>query len=433
MFRFALLALFCFSAVYSIKIAVIPVTLGIILWPICAILLFWRRPAQFIPQVTKGGVSLPFIWISALFVYSVCISILRGGGQDFSVPYNFSVWALLFVPSAFLLVAAVQEGAGGGLWRGMDIQDLLVIVILSQSVFIYWSFVSVEFRGVSSSILGDLSEGTLDIGGSRVKGFSNGGGALLSLTQAIGAALSVKLFIERDRWRYVFFAAVVAGSTLLTARTGLMFIALFLAMYLPYCIISRRIRWRIFLFVIAIGGLLSFYLYNNFVEDNYKILFEEYVLTRSFDIFVSMFSGEVGENSAVQAIANMYVVPDTFAGLIFGSGLFTVGGIGYVGDPGYIKYINYFGLLGCLGMYGYFLLIMLMTVRHSASYPEKVFICIVYFLFFVVETKEPFFAKANIILHLLYFYTIHSAAIRRRKTVGVSTEIPEVALAGQGG
>lgn len=419
MIKLTLISLLGFCAIYSIKIALIPVTLGLILWPVCAVYLFWRRPSRFISQAVQGGAALPIIWVAFLAAYSVCISVLRGSGQDFSIAYNFVIWLILFIPSGFVLAISEQGDTRDGLWHGIDLQNMIVVIMALQSVCIYLSFFSPGFRDVVSVLLGDESGGTLDQFGTRVKGFSSSGGATLSLIQAVGAALSFKLFTERGKWKYLFFSVIIAGSTLFTGRTGLIFTALFLTMYLPYCIFSGKIRWRIVLTTAVITGLILPFLYNNYIEDDTKGLIEGSVLTRSFDIFEDIFSGEMRQHSTVAAVSNMYAMPDTAMRLIFGDGIYIDDGFDYAPDPGYVKYVYFFGFLGCLGLYGYFLLLMVITVSNCASTMDKVFVLIIYVLYFILETKEPFFGKTNIIHHILYFYSIQSAKVRRLLTVAV--------------
>lgn len=413
--KFTLSALLCFSAIYTLKIFTIPVPMAFILWPVCLIYLYWCRPFLLVPHAVQSGIVLPIAWIAFLTAFSVLISILRGEGQDFSIPYNFLIWGGLFIPSGYVLALTAQ---GGGRQKSrIDIQSLLVVVMTIQALCIYFAFFFPEFREASARMLGDESGGALDIGGTRVKGFSGSGGAALSLIQGIGVAISIKLFVDRGKGRYLLFAIVTAGSIMFTGRTGLIFVALFLVMYLPFCILAGKLKWRKALYFALALGLFTYSFFNILVDDEHKELIEGAVLVRSFDIFESVLSGNVNQHSTMEEISEMYKMPVTTMGILFGDGLYLVNGVDYAGDPGYIKYVFYFGFLGCIAFYGYFLMLMVLTIRHCASALDRAFIFILYFLFFLMETKEPFFAKTNVILHLLYFYAIQTSRVRRQLPV----------------
>lgn len=404
--RAAFLVLLCFASLYGIKLSFFPLSLAVALWPLYALFLLFR--GSFHVRVDPR-LAMPFVCVSGLLLYSVYVSAVIGGGKDYTVVYNFLVWLMFFIPAALVLSTETPRADGKGC---LDVYALLLAATTIQAVCIYLSFLSEGFRGLVSAVL-VAGEQVMGDASTRVKGFSSVAGASLSLIQGIGAAVGLKLFVEGRGGKYLACSALVAGSALFPGRTGVLFIALFVAAYLPYCVCSGRLRLMTLVPVAVALVALALFGYDRFVGDEYKALFEDQVVGRGFDVFETLFaSGDLREHGAVAAIIDMYKLPDNMSTWLVGDGFFFLNGANYTGDPGYIKYLYYFGLLGCFLMYGYFLLLMVMTIRNSASTAEKVFVFIFYMLFFFFECKEPFFAKANIICHMLYFYAVQTAAAR---------------------
>jgi hypothetical protein len=396
-----------FLALYSLKFSFLPITAALLVWPLYAFCLWLRHRTR--PLNLNRYIVVPFVWITCLTIYSTGVSTIIGGMADFSVPYNFLVWLLIFLPVSLVLAMICRRGNGEA--RKPDIYEIIVIVVTIQAVFIYLSFFYGTVRDFVSTILVDEAIST-DFA-TRVKGFSSGGGAGLSLIQGVGAAISFLLFTIRRRAKYVIFCVLMLGSTLFTGRTGLIFFVLFFFMYFPYCLFTHKIRFRTLIPVVSILFTAALFFYYGYLSEENRSLIEGSVITRTFDIFESAGNKELMEHGAMSAISEMYEVPNTTRGILFGDGLFLVDGVDYAGDPGYVKELFYFGLLGCLGYYGYFIYLMIQTVRFSETNAEKVFVLIFYILYFFVETKEPFLMKTNIIHHVLYFSVVLGAQPRR--------------------
>lgn len=399
-FAYALVSFILFCAVYNIKIkaTLVPLTLYL---SIFGLMYYSVRHLNIVSSFVKNKyVFLVIGWIISLIIFSVFISTLIGNGVDYSIPYNFLIWLLLFIIPAALATIIIHI-YNVQVYKGIKIHGHVIIAYISllQALFIIASLLLPDIRDWFSMLLEDYQE-TLKGWEHRVTGLSGTGGAALSIIQAVGAAICIKLFAEQKKVKWLLFAVVITSSILPVGRSGLLFITIFSVLFLIPSLSNRKLLLRFFGFLILLSTLL-FLIVRYGVQNSVIQGIFDFVLLWGFQPF--RYIGSILDDPTVQAIASMWVWPQTFTEYLFGSGIYLLNGSDYVGDPGYLKNLHYFGLSGMLIYYGLFIWLMVQTVRFSIHEFDKHMVIILYFCYFLFELKEPFFGKTNVVLFFLFF------------------------------
>jgi hypothetical protein len=389
-----------FSAVYipKLKGAMFPVVFYLLF--IASAYAYVKRNVTLIAIASNRDVIITFIWLIALILYSYSVSAIVGGARDFSIPYNYTVWLIVYIAPA--LVAAVLL-----INKYSDLSGIKVAAMIAvfQSVFIIAAVLFPEVKNVFGAILESVvvGEGALLGWEFRVRGFSGTGGATLALIQAIGASICLFLFVQLKKKRWLFAAVMIAMSILPIGRTGLIYLGLFAILFLPRFFVKIDFLKKFIGFFLLATLLLAIVVYMLYRIPQYQTLID-FIVSWGFKPFRHL--GNISDEPTVKALNEMLFLPNDFKGYWFGSGVNLLDGVNLVGDPGYLRNFYYFGLIGVILHYGFFLWLMRCTLHYSTFRFFKWFVWIIYGLIYFAELKEPFMSKANTFLFFLFFYAL---------------------------
>lgn len=377
--RTLLLVFLAFSILYSITIAAAPyITTGRIG---VAALIAWallERKNPFL--LLKDKILLIFIPVPYVAIQYLIVG-------DFN---QLSRFAHLFVYS-FAGAAAFSCLVK----NTRDALNILTLAITLQSMFIFFSFVSLEFRAWVS--IYTLTDSNIDFTSYlyRAPGLSGTSGASLSLIQSMGffsgmLLLSNKSYNNWHKSLYLIFAMLCAASCVMVGRTGILVSIIFFIYFSAYqkTLISREainsIPAVIFLFFVffAIKGSL---------DDSFS---GDFFATWVFGFFT-------GSDGTITAIQSMPIPPislETF----YGTGLSSLaGGANPSGhDSGFIQAYYSMGLPFSVIFYLTYLAVLVWVTKW---YPPPLKMVVVV-CFFILEFKEPFIFKYSSLFVLLTLY-----------------------------
>lgn len=230
----------------------------------------------------------------------------------------------------------------------------------------------------------------------RMAGLSGGGGAQVSAVQGMGTLIAIFVFSRGfARGTVIFTLPILLGSIILSGRTGILVFAISCVFGL-FLLLSGRIKgisFGNFMSVLAAMALLSFFggqVLSLFTGSDYF----EIAFNRTFDTVINFFETRAFEDTTVNALSGMFILPESFLHIIFGQASYIENNTfyGINTDIGYFRLIWAYGLLGLalhVMFYGGFLRISILNSGLSASY---VYFCMVFiFLIFFLNTKEIFF------------------------------------------
>jgi len=196
----------------------------------------------------------------------------------------------------------------------------------------------------------------------RSPGLTTGGGDALSVIQAVGLIFGIYYFVDirREFSLYSFFKHIISFlilllSILLSARTGLVLLFLFIVGLLFYKLfiaisrstISRSLFLKVsfaiglFLIIVPIG-------YNYLMQSEYSRF-----ARRAFELYINYIeTGEIGTSSS-NKVQDMYFLPKDKVHLYFGDGNFgRDDDLPYIdSDIGYIRTIYGVGIVGTIIMF----------------------------------------------------------------------------------
>ncbi len=408
--RFTLGLIILFLAVYLPKLRGSSYPLVLYFLPFALVYACIKDKKELIYLIcNKYSLSLAF-WLMVIIVYSIFVSLIIGESIDFSIPYNYFIWFILFFPSA--LLAALNSSHS---LMHIDAFKYIAKVSLVQAILILLALLLPEVCNLFSDVLDCGESATLKGWEFRVIGFSGTGGASLSILQAIGASACILLFINSFKKYWIFIFLVIVLSLLPVGRSGLLWVCFFILSYLPIFLFNKAILRNLAVSLVLLLCAFSLFLLCDFKIFIREDLFE-FIISWSLEPFLNI--SNPSNVRAISAIADMWVLPDGFNNYFLGSGRHLVDGVCEVGDPGYLRYFYYFGLIGVVLHYSFFVWLMLVTCKHFHDKPTKIAVILTYMLFFLFELKEPFLAKANVLLFFLFFYSI--ACSHRKRCIETS-------------
>ena len=297
--------------------------------------------------------------------------------------YSFVGASLLSALSGSLKVALFSYTAA------VSVQAVIIIVV----------FFNIELREIIDSFIvvgGNFGVYSLY----RAPGFTSSSGADLSVIQAMGVVSGILFLYTTKINSYflqnalVFFLIIICGiSTLFVGRTGLLISAVFIFGYLFFSFSIIKIKnWAyICLGIIIIYTLISSWSFYVSRIDNFN---EDYFLDWAFGSFI-------GKDTSVDDIANQPIPPISIE-TVFGTGMVTgPDGIGNASghDSGYVQTYYSMGLILSVTFYLFLAYVLALYVKGHGVIAWLLFMVI-----FVIELKEPFIFKYNVILLLMLAY-----------------------------
>jgi len=293
-------------------------------------------------------------------------------------------------------------------------------VFLAQSVFIIITFVNLEFRESVNQLL--VVNDKRYLNPFRMKGFANSGGAGLSYLQMVGVLISCILYIidkRKSSYKHILIAILIVISQIFVARTGMLFsILIIIATFLQQSINNGSIFNFIRVILISLLSVNVLYIgVLKIMPTEQVYVFEETVLNRAFE-FIDSYeeTGSFSTQSTDLLMSEMYFLPSTTVGLLFGEALWDdpPGTRDYFhrkvdSDVGYVRLIFAVGLMMTVLFYSiYYLYIKNILCKSDLSH-IKIIIIVLAFVFIFGESKEPFLVRSSGIvksLFLLYYIII---------------------------
>lgn len=382
-FTVILNAVFIFFVIFNISFKFAPVFTSARV----AILLL---AAYFIARGLKWPFRIaPHAFLILVFLLPVLVQYLFSGDST-----QTSRIVHLFFYSFFgaSLLAALAGGLNIALFS-------YTVAVACQAVIIILSFFNMELREKIDSLI--------IIGGNygfenlyRAPGFTSSAGADLSVIQAMGVVAGVWFLniTKGQRKEHLtilttVLIAICGISTFFVGRTGLLISAVFMAGYvLANFSVFKAKNWLYILFGIVVGYLLIskidyyFSLLDNFSKDYY---------------YEWAFGSFVGEESSVNYLATMPIPPIDIE-TILGTGMVVApGGYGNASghDSGYIQTYYSMGLFFSVAFYSLLAFVLSLYIKGRGAIAWLLFATI-----FVIEIKEPFIFKYNVVLLVMLTY-----------------------------
>jgi hypothetical protein len=383
-----LLVLFQFAFLYNVSFLAAPalttgrIALLVLLalyhtaWPEA-----WRR--------IFGTSQVLIACLALLIAYALAQYVLesRGDVTQLSRLVNFSAYVVVGTP-LFALAS------------GFDLRRFLAAFSWAaaiQALFIAVSFVSPAYRALLASLL--VQGGNIPLTyGLQVPGFSNSAGALLSLTQALGAfaaLLAARLSPSRqERRMFVLVAVECALSTIVVGRTGLQLSVLIFAAFIVIggpAVVGRSL--------VILAGLALL------VAASADWLVAQAVawnpaaartLEWAFEFFITGASGTFFRDFAGQGVPPLGIESLVGTGRVVAlDGMANASG----SDSGYIQTYYALGFPAALIFYGAFYAYLLTAFARVRT--ERAALAVLVAATVVLEVKEPFIFKYALPFFLL--------------------------------
>lgn len=388
-----------FSYIYAISIVGVPLGTAKLAIIACIFILLvyghYKRPARmFLYSLSKYYFTQILLLVYTLFIVTIMSS------QDNNLIYSLTLRLTEFILGSFLIV---YIGIFVFRFKLDHLLLLISLVILLQTLFIFVSFISFDFKLFTAAVL--PATGNIDsLRLNRVRGFSNSSGATLSLVQAIGAfsAFYLALFRYRKLKAYVLvvMGLAILSSVVVVGRTGLVsgFLMTVIFLILITCYKSKfALKLPVVLSVGMLSmSLISVFTFNYFLSEEIKELFLNKVLPWAFEFFTSGAEGKIGTHSTSQ-LREMLFLPDTLKTIFFGDGFFQTETGNYMKtDSGYVRMIFAIGIIGSTLLYLPLLLLVVKAVKCSPSFYYQAFLISLVTVMALNEIKEPFLLKPQI-------------------------------------
>jgi hypothetical protein len=416
--RMALFVL-TFLAVVPMQVTLGGATVGVALLVLGVLALARFARMLFEPRIPR--LELQWLLLVAVLGLVFLLGSLRVAAQDLSMPIN-CLYGIVIFAGAMTLARSYARLYGPGFVDAALLS--LFLVGLLQSLVQIGVLVS---EPLSQSVYGlvALSEDsrTHIEQGYRSPGLFSSGAAVLgtfnALVLAIGLAATLRPSLA-PTWRRIVWVALATllqiAAIAVSGRTGFVVLALYLA--------SLFVRWLLrvrpalagpnLLKVSALLALVVFIL----VADVGIESIDDY-LRWSFEFVYSLIEGEGLKTESTSILfGSMFFVPDTFAGLLLGTGNFgRSSGLAYIdSDVGYILMLFGGGVIGALASMSVFGLIYAQSRRlRQAHRPLAFLIGFFVVAVLVVNVKDFYFLQNSGVTQLILFCyaLLLTAAIRR--------------------
>lgn len=271
----------------------------------------------------------------------------------------------------------------------VSIFDLLIAAFVIQSLIIFFSLVSPEFKEATDVFRSDsvLSRGEL-YSGYRALGIS--GSAFFGLSICYGYIYLLVVYHWRN-WRVrnpvirllavslLLLAGTSAGRT---SQVGLIFAFLLACFIWVPSAKQRKIKPAhiVYVCLLAICLLLFLSVAGNIDLDGVF----EYYLTYATSFFLNLnFSDILSSTSSTETLSKMYFELSPSQVLV-GDGLYDINGAYYMGtDAGYMRTVLYFGILG----FALMCITQFSILRVGGSWREKAFCLLAAIMLMVFQYK----------------------------------------------
>jgi hypothetical protein len=330
-----------------------------------------------------GVATVVFVLI---VVYAAMLYLLSGAKDTTQLSRLFHLVLYSIVGSA-MFAALVRRNLERFLW-------IYSLATLIQAFFIFVSFLSRPYRWilartvVQSGLISLMSE-------VQAPGFSNSSGAWLSLIQGMGvftALYGVRLAHSGRRTFFLYFAAICIGaSTLVTGRTGVLFVAATVVFFA----VASRPKQAIRLLAVAALLLLVLWPTRGWITRSLSELNPRFgsAVERGVEVFFQR-----AETDSYRALVDQPIPPLT-AETFIGTGVVSATeGLNASGsDSGYIQTYYSLGLAVSLVFYGTVALVLATMLLRA---PDRAAFAFAALFLFMVEVKEPFIFKYDYLFAL---------------------------------
>ena len=374
------LAILMFFFIYNLSFSAVPsLTTGRLTILLLTGLMFTR---VFIEsrQFLRANLVVLFVF-GFMLAHSFLLYILTGGVDSTQLSRSFHFMCYSIFGSLLFSTLLNQN-----LYMFLSVFSLATLI---QSLFIFYSYLSPEYRLWLSELLVQSGNIPLVFGG-QVPGFSNSSGAFLSLTQALGVFSA--LYAARvsksaiPNYFYGFSSLIIMASIILTGRMGILLASAFLILFLIANVTQRK---RFMILNVATIALLIIFLFGSRL---YSIVYDYNPQVESQINWAFEFYQHGTEAHSLKDLASQPIPPLSLE-TILGTGL--VAGIDGLGnasgnDSGYVQTYYALGLIMAFMFYGTLLFFLLKYTYRSR---DRFLLGSLVLLMFVVELKEPFIFK----------------------------------------
>jgi hypothetical protein len=368
--------------------------------------------------------------VLALLVYFLFVSIV-GGVRDTAV-VTMCVYAMIIFTATIVLARAYWR-AFGDEFVTAGLKSLFAVGLLHSFVQIAVLVVEPFARAVYGLVF--LSEtSSIHISqGYRSPGLFSSGAAILATFNALMLTVGLVLFLRRDVRPGVLRTLAMAVAVLvqllavaISGRTGFAVLLLALVVLAVHKLAAgegTEATRRMTALGLASAGLIAagmVYVGLENIENNLRWSFEF--------VYSWLESGSVSTESTSVLFGDMFFLPDTLLGTIFGTSNFGRGpNFSYIdSDVGYILMIHGGGIVGLIVMmsvYGYLL-------AHARSVPRGelalLMTCFVAAIF-LVNIKDFYFLQNDGVTQIILF--CHELLIVQRRHAAAARPHPKAAYA----
>ncbi len=357
---------------------------------------------------------------------------------DKSTQLVFSIWVLLFLWVFILSVATVFKDIGllvntsllflqvfiGSLFFALwfyrkkytfrDVMRILQVLIVIQGVFIIIYFFSMDFKLLTLKFIpegGNLPA----LHPYRSRGLTHGAGATLAAFQGTGLLITAYLIVKAKSWKMTLFdiaaLGVLAGSVMLTGRTGFIIVPFIIGFVVIHVIyqsrMSRKLLTSSLIFpAIILGGFIL-------METVYMKYFG--AGSDAFSDLTRWAFGELGdlltsgESRTVNVLfqEHLFFPKEPLLLLLGDPTTYSVNRI--PSDLGLVRRIFGTGLIGLTLVYSLVGFISYYSMKKAPGMSEKLFILVFTVWMFLLELKEPFvtdFRFASVYLIIFCFICV---------------------------
>jgi hypothetical protein len=411
LFKSIILGIFIYVFLYGLIFNNIPISASkivvLILFPLVLIHISFSNTNLSLIKTSKYY-SRTFLIFFYLILYSFFIDFLQGF-SNYTLSYSFFLFIIDFGLGAFLLCYI------GLVIMEMNVEDfrqLLSIVIMVQTVFVYCYFFLPDFAYFTNTILPNTSNvRTAEITsiGVRSRGFSNVTGASFSLIQSFGYFFFTLFSFQSKGPKKIlnlFCALLIFLSLILIGRTGLVACFLFTLLFYTFIIFDGRIKdvfkhLLVSVFILTFTALVGYMLFSGIYL--YKV---QAILEFAFELFYNYVKkGDFSSSSSDSLLASLKL-PKEISIWLLGKGDFDDRSINT--DAGYLRILYCCGLFFVFLFYYFFYRLLKLYKSFILDRYEKYWIYSIFIVLFIAEIKEPFFIKPMIckILFLLIFSSL---------------------------
>lgn len=371
---------------------------------------------------------------------------------DNSLQIVFSIWVVLFLWIFVMSVSTMFKDMGlltattllffqvfvGSLFFGLwfykerysfrDLMRVIQVMMLIQGVFIIIYFFSMDFKMLTVRFIPEI--GNLPaLHPFRSRGLTNGTGANLAAFQGTGMLITAYLILKEKSWKMTLFdvtaLGILAGSVMLTGRTGaviLPYIVAFIAIYVVYnSRVSRKLLVSVILFPLTIfsGFLVVEMFYLNYLGGG----------TDTISALSRWAVGDItqllttGESRTIEVLVNRHLFfPDEPVLFLLGDPTtFSLNRI--PSDIGFVRRLFGTGLIGLTLIYTLIAFILFLTVKKAPGITEKLFIIVLAFWVFSLELKEPMLTDYRLsAMYMILFCYLYIAPLQKLSLIKLSSE-----------